>query len=30
MQMLGEILGTLDDSYLEQALRAANEKKAKA
>ena len=26
---LGKILGTLDDAYLEQALRAANEKKAK-
>ncbi|MDR0324431.1 MAG: ISAs1 family transposase [Treponema sp.] len=27
---LGQVLGTLDDTYLEQALRAANEKKAKA
>lgn len=30
MQILGKILGTLDESYLEQALRSANEKKAEA
>jgi predicted transposase YbfD/YdcC len=29
-QVLGKILGTLDDVFLEQALRSANEKKAKA
>jgi hypothetical protein len=28
-QILGKILGTLDETFLEQALRAANEKKIK-
>jgi len=27
MQELGKILGTLDEDFLEQALRSANEKK---